>query len=395
MSQAAGKTLRQRLVALLPLVLVAAVLFVAWWWAGPRLTWQTAPTLNLRVLLVDYTVPFDDYKEHLAATWLLNHAKVPSPVPGKLWDVARDYVGYYPDRRRQPVRLAQLPALDAHLIFITDTYGVYRDDLKDVAKKQAHMDYNPVVFGGLSVEDARRLDVYARAGGHLITEFNSFCDPTPEPARRLMERVLGVRWTGWVGRVFADPHDRGDVPYWLAREFAAQYPGVELPRYPVLVLVHRDGRLRLYPARSEIDAAPKIRVTEDGRRAFGELTQDVPFYYWFAVLEAEPKTTVHAELQLPPLAGLHADAARLGIPSAFPVLTERVQGASRRVNFGGDLVDVDFPLPKHSVANIVATRAQMFEDRGAVSTEPHFYRFFAPVLLELLRQMAAGRAAAR
>ena len=42
--------------------------------------WDREPWHAERVTLVDYTVPFEDGREHGGAIWLLNHEKYPPPA---------------------------------------------------------------------------------------------------------------------------------------------------------------------------------------------------------------------------------------------------------------------------------------------------------------------------
>jgi hypothetical protein len=360
--------------------------------------WLRAPTTELTPLIVDYTVPFDDYKEHRGLIWLLEHRKVRAP-DGIAWRPARDYVGYRPDDRDHPQRLAAALSGTGQrpdLVYVADTYGVYRDDLADIAHHRAHMDYNPILFGGLDDADARALADLSARGATVVVEFNGFCEPTAPAPRAVVEALLGVTWTGWVGRVFADPHDTSDVPYWLPREFARQFPGQELPHSPVLALIDRDGALRLFPGPTVAAVAPRTVMSDAGRAAFPGVPADSPYYYWFGIVRAAPGTTVHASLALPPLPGLGALLASIGIPAAgAPLLTEAPPapgarpGTGRRLQLAADLADLDFdPGDPHRAGAIADSAAAV--DRASLSSAPTFWRFYAPIVDQLLRDTAAS-----
>lgn len=373
--------LKIRLIAASSLLLV---LWFVWSLVGPLWSWSQRPPLLLRVLPVDYTVPFDNYKEHLGIFWLLNHLKVVPPPGADRWSPERDYLGYSPLDRDNPRRISGRRPLSADLIYIADTYGVYRDDLKGIATRQAHMDYNPLVFGGLSLQDAQALEGYAAGGGHLIVEFNSLCDPTGDKPRAIMERLLGVRWTGWVGRLFIDPHDKANVPWWLPRIFDKQYPGQELPHQPMLIFVNRAGEL-VWVARSSVDQlAPRVEMTPRGKKDFHDLTEDTRYFYWFALVEARPGTETYAELVLPPGIAQEPGLVRRKIPTRTPLFTELTGAPSRRIYLAADLADVDFELGEFGRAGAIEARADSVFTAAQVSSSPIFWRFYAPVIRRVL-----------
>lgn len=380
------RRLRLLLIKIGPYLILAAFTFVLGKLIFARHKWACTPALDVRVLLVDYSVPFDNYKEHSGLTWLLNHLRVSAPGSKEAWSAETDYVGYYPADRAHPRRISEVRPLEADLIYLADTYGVYRDDLRDIKHKRSHMDYNPLVFGGLSSEDARSLADFAERGGSLIAEFNSFCDPTTPEPRQLMERLLGVRWTGWVGRIFADPYDVNDVPRWLEREVRAQY-GVRLPHLPMLVFVHRQGRLVYFTARTLDGLAPQVELTEAGRRRYERARGDVPFFYWFSVAEPSGAET-EAELVLPDWLEGVTEFQETGIGARVPLVTERREGKSLRVYIAADLADLDFDPGQYSnLQSIEAQAGAVFSSR-AVSSAPAFWRLYLPAMRTWLEELA-------
>jgi hypothetical protein len=351
-------------------------------------------------LVVDYTVPFDNYREHSGLFWLLNHEKVRAPVAPPVaagtdaaepWQLARDYVGYRPDDRDHPVRLSRVKRSAAQLIYITDTYGVYRDDLRNIDSRTAHMDYTPLVFGGLSSGDAAALTDFVGRGGMLVAEFNTFCEPTGPDERKRMEDLFGVDWTEWVGRVFADPYDSEDVPHWLPREFAKQYPGTELPRSPILLLVSRSGRLMVVPGPSLEDVAPRIVMNAAGARRYPGAAHDAPYYFWFSIMRARAGTSVYAQLQLPSLDAVTQLLTSLGLGVAPPALTERDDGSGRAIYLVGDFADIDFEPGSYESEDAISDNAARLSALTGMTTAPAFWRFYAPVVHQLLGEANEAR----
>jgi hypothetical protein len=370
-------------------VLAGLVSLAVWrlWFHSPRRLWHQQPMLYLRALVVDYTVPFDDYKEHRGLIWLFNHVRLWGPKQ-PLWRVGEDYVGYQPLDRGDPRRVSQVDLSKVDLVYVADTYGVYRDDLLDIPNRRAHNDFNPLLFGGLSEVDAAALAAFSQHGT-LMMEFNSWAEPTPSEARQVLEAVLGVNWTGWAGRVFPDPHDLDDVPLWLARVYGQQFPGEELPHQPCLVLMDHSGKLRLFPAKTLAEVTPRVVMTDAGRKRFPEAS-GAPYYYWFALTTARPEATVHATLDLPNLPGLSELlwGEKMSLATPFLVEYKADPAAPSAWNFSGDLADVDFKPGVYARIDAIDVRGGLLYEGGPTS-EPVFWRFYAPVMRTLVVELVA------
>lgn len=388
-------TLNQRVSRLAKIAYVVVMLGMACWVAY-RLSapgrWSSRAYEDLAVMVVDYTVPFDNYREHVGLFWLLNHRKIRPPGSprmaadeGRPWELSRDYVGYKPSDRDHPERVGLVDRSHAQLIYLTDTYGVYRDDLKHTDSRVAHMDYTTLVFGGLSDGDVHALSDFAAHGGELIAEFNTFCDPTSPEARAHIAPVFGVEWTDWVGRVFADPYDESDVPHWLPREYGRQYPGRELPHSPILLLIARDGRLAVFGGPSLGDVAPRIMMTQSGKKRFPAAAGDVPYYFWFSIMRARPGAAVQARLRMPKLAGLSDLVARIDADAEPPAFVEQ----ARAHYFVGDFADLDFDPGPYDSDAALTDGAKHVSALSSMTAAPAFWRFYAPVMDQLLREAEA------
>ncbi len=109
--------------------ILAATLAVFMPWA----CYQVRPARRLELCVLDKTVPFRNWYEHRSLYWLVNHLNVVK-ADGTSYDLEHDYLGAYPPRvpGDPPERTRDLSEEDvagARLIYLADTYGVYRDDL--------------------------------------------------------------------------------------------------------------------------------------------------------------------------------------------------------------------------------------------------------------------------
>jgi hypothetical protein len=381
--------LRRGLVKFAPYILLIIVGWAVWnKIVAPRFYWRQQAVRPLRALVVDYTVPFDNYKEHAGLLWLLSHLKI-APPDGANWDPSRHYLGYDPLNRPYPRRLASKKNWGYDLLYIADTYGVYEADLDNAKKREAHMDHSRLLFGGLGDADAAAAVTLAKRGCAVIVEFNTLCSPTADGARARMQALLGVRWTGWVGRMFVDPNNRNDVPHWFPRLYAKQYPGKKYPRRPMLALIHRSGTLVVLQGASANAVAPRIRMTGIGNLRFISARGGPPYPYWFSVVEAQKETAVLAEIELPQKSH-SANPKRLkaaGIPVRIPLMTERRAFGGMQIYFAADFSDADFKLPPYRKAYQIDEKGKWVHSAHGRTGQDAFWRFYAVVMRQLLNEL--------
>lgn len=373
------KGLRRYLPSLLVLLFLTSPLWVS------HLLWRLRPNQPARVTLVDYTVPFENGREHRGANWLLNHEKYVPPF-GHRWERLGTYSGYDPRNRPNPLRVDSLDLSQTEWLYIADAYGVYEDDLLGIDREMAHMDYSRPVFGGISDADAAAIEAFAARGKHLYLEFNTLEEPTSGAARAALERLLGITWTGWTGRAFLDLYDTTDVPHWLPRLHRSQYGTTPMPKGPTLALVHRDGRLALFPDETMLAIAPRVTVTARGEQVIPRARSGAGYFYWFPVYVAADSTEVLAEYtMLPERPDLQRVLDSLGIARRIPLLTRRTDGGAHRLYMMGDLSDTDFTPGWYRFQGLAPYRAWgeryslQFDSRGA------YWQFFVPAMRRLLR----------
>lgn len=378
---------RTRVVALVLLVL--AVLASPGWVSA--LLWRAMPWRTERVQLVDYSVPFVSAREHSGAIWLLNHDKYRPPT-GDHWKLVGSHAGYDPTDREHPRPISSLDLSQIDWLMVTDAYGVYKDDLKQIELERAHMDYSERLFGGLSDADAQAIVDFSARGKHILLEFNSIEEPTTSAARAQIEELFGITWTGWTGRTFTNLYDTLDVPRWLPREYRRQYGDDQMPLGPALAMVHRDGRLRIISDLVPERVAPQIALTALGATVLPYAKGGGGYPSWFPVLSAREGTEVLAEFQLPSLHVMDSLRAAERIPLRIPMLTRRTDGASHRIYLAADLSDAGFPTGRFAFAGLARYRAatQAELTTGTQSPERDFWQFYVPAVRALLRAPLAG-----
>jgi cellulose synthase/poly-beta-1,6-N-acetylglucosamine synthase-like glycosyltransferase len=294
---------------------------------APPLYWWLKPTPNARVVVLDKTVPFDDYRGHLWLTWLLTEGKAPTPDGRLAWVPARDYVGYQP-RGDMGTLLTPSALARGNLLYIADTYGVYEGDLARRGDRLTALEPSPRVFGGVEASEMDAIETFAAGGGRVIAEFNTFASPTTADVRQRMERLLGVHWTGWIGRYLAELSNTKEVAEWVRQAWMRRSGRVWDLSGPAVLLIHEDGRVVILRVGHEIGPDP---VQLHG------LGVDVPYTFWFDVVEPSVASNVRATFSLEATGEGAEILKREGIPSSFPALV-RDDGFTRGY-LAGDFAD--------------------------------------------------------
>jgi hypothetical protein len=267
------------------------------------------------------------------------------------------------------------------LVYLADTYGVYRDDLATGEAKQAALERSPKVYGGLTRSEAEAVGEALRVGVPLVAEFNTLGSPTDRTARAVMEEALGLRWTRWIGRYFPHLEDRAEVPEWLRRNYWREWRSHWEFTGPGFVLVQDDAHIEVLRVGPEAETRgltlertvpvdPMLRGARDG----------TPYPYWFDVVAPASGTEVLASFQWH-LTGAGVDRMReRGLPLRFPAVLRR----GRAHYFAGDFADNPLDTTRVPFAGFAAAKRWLEGAKLVPSEDAFFWRFYAPMMTELL-----------
>ena len=363
---------------------VVAILSMPLW--GSHVLWRLSPERSLQVLIVDYTVPFTRFSHHRGIIWLLNYHRVIPPHEGSAWLAPTDYLGYYPQEPERSQHLSDITLSPYDWIYLADTYGVYDTDLMKAQEKKVPKGHIPrLVFGALSLDDAKALSLFASEGKSLILEFNSFATPTDPEARSIAEDLVGVTWTGWSGRFFPDLGDLEDVPAWFEKIYPIQYPGRPMPRGPGILFIHNSGRVVVLGNQAFEKSAPFLRASHIGKQTYSSNYGTPPFFGWFSIVT--PKSTeikVLAELILPNHYEWRKICRKARIPTVFPVITEHQSGKSKRIYLAANLANMDDQPGMHSLVGIPSLQKAVNRRRDAVSEKPAYWQIYVPMMGKII-----------
>ena len=310
--------------------------------------WLLKPSHDLRVQIVDKTVPLTNYREHARLMWLLSQGKVKPPSGRLLWNKTRDYVGYDPVTAEN-TEISDKDLENKDLLYIADTYGIYTLDYAVARNPVEHLELNPKIYGGLSAAEISVIERFVRAGGRLIAEFNSFASPTGGDVRRRMEKLLHLRWTGWVGRWQADLADHREIAEGIRRRWEAQFQRPWDLVGPGLIFVHDSGRVLVL--REGLEVAR-------GNPMFLRFNEEVlPYHYWFDVVIAERPEDVKATYTIEATDAGKKLLSHFGIPAVFPAVMH--DDAFKYGYFSGDFADQETSLDPPWLGGITTVRRWM------------------------------------
>ncbi len=335
------------------LIKVGVVAGLALLFSSPWLVWQMQPERELGLVIVDKTVPVPTYREHSSLIWALNHLKVKAPSQHDKWQLETDYIGYYPDKnggtRGETRQLTSKDLTGQDILFVTDTYGVYKQDVAESRRDKA-ADYSPRIYGGLDTKEVNAIESFVQAGGTLIGEFNTFATPTPKDVRKRMENLFRLRWKGWAGRYFEDLGHPTEVPAWAHRKWKAQ-SGKDWDFTGPGWIVDHEESMKLVVLRLDKEVGSKgLRIMKKQDHPLTKnVDTDIPFYFWFDVLEPMPGAQVLAEYQMDLTPEGKEIWQKAGLPMTFPALSV-VEYPSLRVYMAGDASDTDLVLGPTGIA---------------------------------------------
>lgn len=303
---------------------------------APFLYWYVQPATVLDVVIIDKTVPDSSYREHKGFMWILNNRKINNGNPDKVFKYEEDYYGFFP-LANEADQIREVPADlgKPDLIYLTDTYGVYSEDLltyNELGKRSG------VIHGGTQEEEVTTI---RKALDHntIIGEFNILASPTDEPARAGLESIFGIKWNNWIGRYFADlSKDNREIPEWMKENYAMQYGEKWNLSGAGIVLVDAEDTIIVLKTGDQLgQGLNTINFTETAESEF-PVKNHSNYYYWFEITTAAEDAEILANYKLDVTEAGQKILAEYGLPSEFPAIV-RTTGAYSSYYFAGDFAD--------------------------------------------------------
>jgi len=331
----------------------------------PILLWYLEPGKKLQIAIIDKTVPNETYREHLGITWLLNYLKYKDDKNNK-YNASNDYFGFVPEEKRKSYHTRPLPSnYDKYdVIYLADTYGVYREDLPWVEKSREGA-RSEKIYGGLQEKEWNNIidRLNKKKKSLLVAEYNTFASPTNEVVRENVTDYLGIDWSGWTGRYFdeLDPNKNKEVPKWIVDEFqdSWKYKGEGF----ILVNDFTQKVVVLETGKHMKEGGISLSFTKEGKKLFG-LENSPNYQYWFDIVTPKEDATVLANYKWNLTAEGKNVLRKNNIPDEFAAVISDKHGSSSSYYFAGDFNDISTVPQYYQIKGIqkVYKLAQKYSD---------------------------------
>lgn len=223
-------------------------------------------------------------------------------------------------------------------------------------------------------------------GKLVLAEYNALLNPSTLDAKRRLEEIFQLNFTGWVGKYFNDlSAANSDIPEWIKERYTVftseeyAYPETE-----GIILCHQSGKvLVLEMGESLLNSLPMINSDLENMEKF-ELPNFVAYPFWFDINEAVNEEDVISTFKLQTNRKGDSILHRHGIPNKFPAIIGPQTGKFNYY-FCGDFAD-----------NPVLEKLSYFKGIGLISRllyvvadesdrKAFFWNFYKPLMLNILK----------
>ena len=337
---------------------------------------QMSPPKELAITIYDKTVPSIGEEQHRSLLWFLLHHKYLTQE-GMFFSKAGSYLGYHPGKE-DPIRDLSLLDERTDVLYLADTYGIYRN-AEGLSRSGEATGVSNLIWGGASESDAEAIRTFLNQdkSSTVIAEYNTFATPTPSYVQAELYQLLGTRWTGWTGMYVHDLSPKGEVPAWILQQFGESWEyegkGIILSNIHDEVVVLREG-IELGPD------ALQFQFTEEGTRRLG-LSGSLPYSQLFDITESLAGTTVLATYALDTTAGGAELLASYGIPSSFPAIQLKQTAHHLSYYFSGNWA---FSRDKLRFSRAMGLDTLM--QRVAAGEKAFLWKIYLPLLKAILEE---------
>jgi hypothetical protein len=349
----------------------------------PGILWRFQETVKIKALIIDKTVPDFSYREHKGLFWILNHNKYIDGETAQAFGYKTDYYGYFPGKdKKYTIRELPKDISDTDLIYLADTYGVYEEDLSD---SNTTGERSGKIYGGLQKDEVSKIKT-ALKDNILISEFNTIASPTTTEVRTEMEDILGIKWSGWIGRYFSDlSKDNSELPRWLINNYEVQY----LQKWKFtgggFAFVKNDDSVIILRSGEEVgEGYVTLNFSEEALEEF-DVKDKVQYNYWFDIVEPNSNTEILAQYNIDLTEKGMKTLKEFGVSPIFPAVIRKADSYTAYY-FAGDFVDNDKIPSSYSMRGLVT-----LNKLTAVKSEPdqnYFYwHVYYPLMEGILKEI--------
>ncbi|WP_461629841.1 hypothetical protein [Labilibaculum euxinus] len=349
--------------------------------------WKFKDKVQMNLLVVDKTVPNGNYSEHLSFFWVANQKRWVKSN-GKEYNFAEDFYGFHPgdDGRYviKDLRIFEKQGLSAladslDLAFFADTYGIYNSNWKD------HPDYGKdtisLFYGGLQPAEFNLIREMKRKGKTIIAEFNFIAAPTSELVRNQTEQLLGLKWSGWVGKYYhtldtvLDP----EIPHWLPDLYKKNYKKEYDFKNAGIVLVDNKERIVILDAKKHLNRHFPILESELSTQLQYNVPESIYYPFWFDINSTDSRNHVLAWFNLDVNEEGKALLDQFNLPKKFPAILEHDQDY-RFIYFACDFSNNEMGIYSSYFNGINRLSGAFYNANQVKDRRMFFWKYYRPFM---------------
>ena len=357
------------------------------------LIWLLYPVRQLEIMIIDKSVTNNKYNEHQSFFWVLEYQKIKNKR-GEFYDFTSDYFGYHLENGKElgygddfsnvpdEEIINKITPID--VIFLADTYGVYRNDL---AKSNIN-ERSSMVYGGLNQGEIKLVREAAKQNKTIIVEFNSFDSPTTKFNRTEFENELGIKWTGWIARYFSELDTTANVaiPKWLVSNYLEQHNNQWIGVGPGIVFVHEDGIVEILSYNQDFKSPmPEIR-TQYFNKADFKLPELVPYPDWFDIVLIDRGYEVISYFDIGPTAEGIEKLKGMGLPRFFPATVVKNSKKGQFYYLAGDFTDMRFDFGSARFTGLPTLWRGFHLVSDYKDREGFYWNYYFPLISQILQK---------
>ncbi len=357
------------------------------------LSWYFTPKKYLTAAIIDKTVFNTDGQEHISFHWVLNHNRF-MKSGSEAYEVERDYFGFFPKKdtayaikgiERFPAEALSLLSDDSDMLYITDTYGIYKQEWYANYSKRPG-----VLYGGLSEKDINFIKQMKAKQKPVIAEFNCLASPTPKPIRAAFEALYHARFTGWSGRYFdsLDENVNQELPSWILTNYKNNHNGNWPFTKDGVVLVNDDsGTVVILENETHLNnPLPFVYATAAGQERF-DLPEKEKYPFWFEIMESDTQVnTTYASYQLATNTAGVQELKKYGIPNTFPAVINHSDSDYDFYYLAGDFSDNPIGFTTSYFKGIGLLKSFFYNANEPSDRGGFFFNFYKPLVTQILSE---------
>lgn len=345
----------------------------------PIILWHISPSTTLNISIIDKTVPSSDFREHKGLVWILNNKKIINAKTNKPFFYNKDYYGFHPQKNNVFTTSNYSNSGEkVDLIYITDTYGVYDSDF---GKLNERGERSQLIYGGINSNEIEAIRNPTYMGSTLIAEFNTFATPTKLDQRKELYDLLGLKWSGWIGRYFNNLEKGVEVPDWAIENYEKNYNTQWAFKKGGLIFVNENDSIIIIEDKDLLLKGVDFELTKKGSDFFNKNLK-VKYDYWFDIVETSLISNTLANYNIK----LSDSALRVleenGIPTEFPAVIRQENSQYVSYYFAGDYSDYPDTPNFYKLKNW----PKIMEKAPLPRTDAFFWKAYVPMMNKILHE---------